>query len=253
MSGDGVYVVVPAVSLRQMDEGFHVRVEAALPGAVVVYALNGPDAATLAEGPAAPGCRLVATPRGFNHAVVGGLRSALSFGARQVVRMDSQEHPPEVLGGILPGLGPCDTVVIDLAFKVGDTLVAKSADSYHNLYVIPEVVESHAREGLRVTGAHGFMSFGSAALGVILPFVEAALQVAEQTSHPPLWGADTLLPVCAARLGFPVQVTHTPAVQLRDRDEEKCNAQLRDTLTLLKALDELRLTGVELATAVGLR
>lgn len=247
--GESVFVVVPAMSLRRMAEGFHDRVFAAVPGANVVYALNGPKAAELAAGPAAPGCHLVATRPGFNRAVIEGLRAALTLGARQVVRMDAEEHPPEALPSVLTRLGPDDTEVIDLAFTVGKTLVPKSTDSYHNLYVIPELVEAHARDGLRLTGAHGFMAFGAPVLAVLLPFVEAALDAAEQSGRTPLWGADTLLPVCAAQLGLPVRVTHTPAEQMRDRDEEKCNAQLHDTLSLLKELAGLRLDGVKIAAA----
>jgi hypothetical protein len=247
--GEGVFVVVPTMSLRRMKEGFHQRVLDAVPGAKVVYALNGPGSAELAATPAAPGCRLVATRPGFNRAVIEGLRAALTFGAHQVVRMDAEEHPPEALGNVLPRLGPDDTEVIDLAFVVGETLVPRSTDSYHNLYVIPALIETYARDGLRITGAHGFMAFGAPVLAVLLPFVEAALDAAEQAGRTPLWGADTLLPVCAAQMGFPVRVTHTPAEKLRDRDEEKCNAQLQDTLSLLKALAGLRLDGVKIATA----
>jgi hypothetical protein len=246
--GEGVFVVVPAMSLRRMEEGFHRRVHHALPGATVAYALNGPDAQDLAATPPAEGCLLVPTGRGFNRAVVDGLRAALTHGAHQVVRMDAEEHPPEALPSRLPRLGHTDTEVIDLSFTLGETLVAKSADSYHNMYVIPEIVETHAREGLRVTGAHGFMAFGARVLALILPFVEAALDSTERSGRPPLWGADTLLPICAARLGFPVRVSHVPAERLRDRDEEKCLAQLRDTLVLIKALDELRVGGVVLAS-----
>ena len=247
--GEGVFVVVPAMTLESMRAGLHRRVRDAVPGATVVYALNGHDADVLAESSAEQGCLLVATRRGFNRAVIEGLRAALTLGARQVVRMDSEEHPPEALRRVLPRLGPADTEVIDLAFTVGETLVPKSTDSYHNLYVIPEVVEAHARDGLRITGAHGFMAFGADALAVILPFVEAALDGAERAGRTPLWGADTLLPVCAAQLGLPVRVSSVPAEQLRDRDEVKCNAQLQDTLTLIKALDGLRLDGVQIASS----
>lgn len=215
------------------------RVRAVLPGATTVAAVNGVDLLPAV----AAGTEVAMCDTGFNRAVVGGLRHAVAMGADRVVRMDTEEHPVELLPEALDALEGADVVVLDLAFD-GSTLRPGSADEYHNLHVLPELLDSFTGHAMTLTGAHGYMAFRGEALARLLPFVEAALALAEDDAaraHRPSvrWAADTAFPVCAGRLGMRVRVLVHPAVQLRDRDGEKCAVQTRDTLSMVRALDTL--------------
>lgn len=237
-------VVVPTMSLRRMTEGFHERVHSVFPDSIVVYVLNGPTMQPI-EGIDVPdGVQLVSCVGVFNDAVVAGLRHALTLGVDAVVRMDTEEHPPEVLPAIVEQLGDCPVWVVDLSFEPEVTIRPGTADSYHNLHVIPTVVSTYARENLLLSGAHGFMVLTIQAVAQVLPFISDVVRQTENIEPPVIWGADTLLPVCATKLGFHVSVTHVPAESMRDRPEEKCLVQLRDTLTVMSILETLRLDGV---------
>lgn len=244
---EDVTVVVPAMDLTALEEEFHARVHSSIPGATVLYAINGPDARNLERAAAPEGCRLMATRPRFNHGVLDGLHAALASGSRRIVRMDSAEHPAEVLPDVLTRLSDDSMRVIDLSFLQDVTLRSGSADSYHNLYVIPEVLAALAGEGLRVSGTHGFMVMPAPVLALVLPLVDAALALVEAEGRQVIWGADTMLAVCAAKVGFEVCIEKVPAEEMRDRDEAKCAAQLRDTLALVKSVGRLHLEDLQLA------
>ena len=249
-----ICIVIPVMDLEPLHDGLHERIHAVLPDALVLYSLNGPDAVSLASTPAADGVVLVPARQGFNYGIVDGCRAALSYGATTVVRMDTHEHPPEILPHILSLTDTHPCIVIDLEFHYGETLRKGSADSYHNLYVIPEIISTHAREPFRLTGAHGFMVFDASVLAHVLPFVEASLAiVAESQPGKVMWAADTLLPICASKLGYPIMVEHVEAEEMRDRDEDKCLAQMHDTLVLAEALSSLHLEGVSVSRSTAVK
>jgi hypothetical protein len=233
-------IVYPDFQGRQAMSGdFARRIHGVMPDAVVVSAVNGVHLIPHCD----EGVHPVMCGTGFNRAVVDGLRYAVALGATRVARIDTEEHPVELLPAAFAALDDFDVVVLDLAFDC-DTLRAGSADEYHNLHVMPEILDSVTGHSVSLTGAHGFMAFRGEALARMLPFVDAALSYAEtqaaEANRPPVrWAADTAFPVCAVRLGLRVCVLSHPSVVLRDRDGEKCAIQTRDTLAIVQALERL--------------
>jgi hypothetical protein len=251
----GVVVVVPTMGLGVLADPFAARVQAVLPGAEIVFVLNGPAARETdvdsVEVP--PGVHLVVCEGFFSQAVLEGIRFALSLNPSVIVRMDSQEHPPEVLPSVLSRLDEFPVWVIDLQFTPGMTVVPGTADSYHNRFVIPALTATHTDGNVELSGAHGFMVFSPAAAAQVLPFVEMALSDIEGHDPPVVWGGDTALVVCAQKLGFPVAVHRIAAVEMRNRPEEKCVVQLRDQLLVVTALEKLRTEHVRAAASRGSR
>lgn len=246
-----VAVVVPTMSLMRMHENFHDRVREHVPDAEIIYVINGDDPPDVKDVDRPDGVHLVVSGGVFNNAVVAGLRYALALGSRAIVRMDSEEHPPEVLPAIIDRVESDPVWVVDLSFEPHVTIRPGTADSYHNLHVIPAVVSSYAKEELYLTGAHGFMVFAPQVVAQVIPFVADVVERVEGVVPRVVWGADTLLAVCAAKLGFDVSVTHVNAEEMRDRPEEKCVIQLRDTLAVMNAFESFRLDGVVTAEATS--
>jgi hypothetical protein len=208
---------------------------------VIIMVVNGGNddeqrAAVQANSYLGDRCLTVITDAGFNIAVMAGMTAALAFGADRVVRIDTAEHPVLLIDETFALLDEVDVVIRDLTFDES-LLRPDSADEYHQLVVVPEILGAFSDGQLSLSGAHGFMGFRKDALADALDEVHIVLERAGIRRGAPLdWAADTALALVATRRGARVRVEPVRAELLRDRPTAKCAGQLRDTLDIVMSL-----------------
>jgi len=225
----------PDLNGTALANGFATTIRQVTP-ADIVAVVNGPGIhAGQSIDCDEPRCHALASAPGFNPATALGLGHALNLGAERIARIDTAEHPVELIGHAFAALEHHPMVVLDLQFGPR-TLRAGSADEYHNLHAIPSVLSWATGGRLRLSGAHGFMAWRADVLAALLPTAIKAVEQAPALRR----GLDTALPILAARAGLDVGVIPIDATELRDRPATTCAVQLVDTLELIARLDSLR-------------
>lgn len=229
----GVYAVVFPDYRGLSCEGVTSRIHASCPNALAIAALNGPENEELtAKAGVGVGYEWIVTEPGFNAAVYGGLSRALEVGAERVVRLDTAEHDIQLLNQAFGFLDEYDMVVLDLAFDE-KTLVRGTPDERLNTVDMPNLTGSATRGVLRLSGAHGYMAFRAEALRAVLPDVAVAQ---ERLGVGVTWGLDTAVALLVANRGYRCKVFPVAAQEVRNRPQEKIDAQLAHTRSWVTAL-----------------
>ena len=176
-----------------------------------------------------------------------GLRSTLSagyeairwhhsHGTLPIVRLDTAEHPPEVIPDLARAAIECRGMAIgDLTFDE-HTLREGSVDAFAHLHLFPDLYRQMTGGQLSLSCAHGFQAF---APGVMDRVFEQAMRIVTwasfDASEPIEWGFDGAMALAAVGLGIPIVVQPVRATVLRDRETAKIAQQFRRALQMCPA------------------
>lgn len=169
---------------------------------------------------------------GFNNAITKGITFANLYDFKKIIKIDTAEHDINLISDIINQLNKFDLVVNDMKFSEND-LIMNSSDFYHNTYVMPQVIDIFTKNKLELSGAHGYFGFRGERLKEIYPKFNSIVYKAESLDLKVMWGIDTLLIKLISDITSKIKINKIPAIELRNRDADKCNSQLRDTIALL--------------------
>lgn len=173
------------------------------------------------------------------NALRAGYRFVLNqFPGATIVRLDTNEHPIELIPTLAKHARDHDGMAIGNLTYGPDLIIPGSADELF-LAVCPTLYATATGSALQLSGVHGFQAFTPYVCGDVMEAAEEIVAHANDSgSNQPLtWGYCGAMALGAMGIGTPVHVMDISATQPRNRPPEKVATQLIDfTRTVVVAV-----------------